>query len=816
MSIQFDEKTRSFHLSGQRFSYCLKVAEDGQLLNLYWGARLPQTDLSYLLASFAGGASFDMAEYRLPIESVSRGSGFFGAPLVQAVNEQGDDLTQLRYVSHEIVPGKPALDGLPAVYTESDDEAETLMIRMRDELTGLCAELRYTVMADYDVLTRAMVLKNEGQDELLITGAQSANVPMYGDDYQLIHLHGGWARERSVQRMPVGKASIRVQSLRGASSHEQNPFVALVKPETTEFSGEAWAMNLVYSGSFQAGTDVNNRALTRLFIGLNPETNRWLLASGDMFTAPEAVLVYSDAGLNAMSQKYHALYRSRLCRGKWRDAPRPVLINNWEGTYFNFDEEKILEIARRARKYHALYRSRLCRGKWRDAPRPVLINNWEGTYFNFDEEKILEIARRAREIEVELFVLDDGWFGKRDQDNCSLGDWVVDRRKLPGGIDGLARKINEMGLKFGLWFEPEMVSPDSDLYRAHPDWCLHVEGRARSEARQQLILDLSRREVQDYIIEAVSAVLRSAPISYVKWDMNRNSRARSEARQQLILDLSRREVQDYIIEAVSAVLRSAPISYVKWDMNRNMTEAFNCTLPAGRKMETQHRYMLGLYRVLDEIVSAFPDVLFESCSGGGGRFDAGMLYYMPQTWTSDDTDPMERLKIQYGTSMAYPPSAMGAHVSASPNHQTARVSSMRTRGEVAIGGNFGFELDLSKLSPEDLATAKELVREVKAIRQTVQQGVFTRLCSPFEENFAAWQFISPDGEQAVLCAYRRLAQPDGPVKRFTLRDLAPDALYRDEQSGTVYPGAVLMHAGLPVQFDWGDYQSRVIRFRKIS
>jgi alpha-galactosidase len=722
MSIQFDEKTRSFHLSGQRFSYCLKVAEDGQLLNLYWGARLPQTDLSYLLASFAGGASFDMAEYRLPIESVSRGSGFFGAPLVQAVNEQGDDLTQLRYVSHEIVPGKPALDGLPAVYTESDDEAETLMIRMRDELTGLCAELRYTVMADYDVLTRAMVLKNEGQGELLITGAQSANVPMYGDDYQLIHLHGGWARERSVQRMPVGKASIRVQSLRGASSHEQNPFVALVKPETTEFSGEAWAMNLVYSGSFQAGTDVNNRALTRLFIGLNPETNRWLLASGDMFTAPEAVLVYSDAGLNAMSQKYHALYRSRLCRGKWRDAPRPVLINNWEGTYFNFDEEKILEI-----------------------------------------------ARRAREIEVELFVLDDGWFGKRDQDNCSLGDWVVDRRKLPGGIDGLARKINEMGLKFGLWFEPEMVSPDSDLYRAHPDWCLHVEGRARSEARQQLILDLSRREVQDYIIEAVSAVLRSAPISYVKWDMN-----------------------------------------------RNMTEAFNCTLPAGRKMETQHRYMLGLYRVLDEIVSAFPDVLFESCSGGGGRFDAGMLYYMPQTWTSDDTDPMERLKIQYGTSMAYPPSAMGAHVSASPNHQTARVSSMRTRGEVAIGGNFGFELDLSKLSPEDLATAKELVREVKAIRQTVQQGVFTRLCSPFEENFAAWQFISPDGEQAVLCAYRRLAQPDGPVKRFTLRDLAPDALYRDEQSGTVYPGAVLMHAGLPVQFDWGDYQSRVIRFRKIS
>lgn len=722
MSIQFDEKTRSFHLSGQRFSYCLKVAEDGQLLNLYWGARLPQTDLSYLLASFAGGASFDMAEYRLPIESVSRGSGFFGAPLVQAVNEQGDDLTQLRYVSHEIVPGKPALDGLPAVYTESDDEAETLMIRMRDELTGLCAELRYTVMAGYDVLTRAMVLKNEGQGELLITGAQSANVPMYGDDYQLIHLHGGWARERSVQRMPVGKASIRVQSLRGASSHEQNPFVALVKPETTEFAGEAWAMNLVYSGSFQAGTDVNNRALTRLFIGLNPETNRWLLASGDTFTTPEAVLVYSDAGLNAMSQKYHALYRSRLCRGKWRDAPRPVLINNWEGTYFNFDEEKILEI-----------------------------------------------ARRAREIEVELFVLDDGWFGKRDQDNCSLGDWVVDRRKLPGGIDGLARKINEMGLKFGLWFEPEMVSPDSDLYRAHPDWCLHVAGRARSEARQQLILDLSRREVQDYIIEAVSAVLRSAPISYVKWDMN-----------------------------------------------RNMTEAFNCTLPAGRKMETQHRYMLGLYRVLDEIVSAFPDVLFESCSGGGGRFDAGMLYYMPQTWTSDDTDPMERLKIQYGTSMAYPPSAMGAHVSASPNHQTARVSSMRTRGEVAIGGNFGFELDLSKLSPEDLATAKALVREVKAIRQTVQQGVFTRLCSPFEENFAAWQFISPDGEQAVLCAYRRLAQPDGPVKRFTLRDLAPDALYRDEQSGTVYPGAVLMHAGLPVQFDWGDYQSRVIRFRKIS
>ena len=722
MSILYDAKTSIFHLSGRGFSYCLKISPEGQLLNLYWGARLPQTDLSYLLQSFEGGASFDMEEYRMPIESVSRGSGFFGAPLVQAVNGQGDDLTQLRYVSHEIIAGKPALAGLPAVYTESDGEAQTLIIKMRDALTGLTANLQYTVMEGYDVLTRSMVLKNEGQGDLLLTGTQSANVPMYGDGYELIHLHGGWARERSVQRVPVGKASIRVQSLRGASSHEQNPFVALVKPDTTEFAGEAWAMNLVYSGSFQAGTDVNNRALTRLFIGLNPETNRWLLASGDTFTTPEAVLVYSNQGLNAMSRKYHALYRSRLCRGKWRDAPRPVLINNWEGTYFDFNEEKILEI-----------------------------------------------ARRAKGIEVELFVLDDGWFGHRDQDNCSLGDWVVDRRKLPDGIDGLAKKINEMGLKFGLWFEPEMVSPNSDLYRAHPDWCLHVEGRKRSEARQQLILDLSRKEVQDYIIEAVSAVLRSAPISYVKWDMN-----------------------------------------------RNMTEAFNCTLPAGRKMETQHRYMLGLYRVLEEIVSAFPEVLFESCSGGGGRFDAGLLYYMPQTWTSDDTDPVERLKIQYGTSMAYPPSAMGAHVSASPNHQTGRMTSMRMRGEVAIGGNFGFELDLSKLSPEDLETAKALVREVKAIRQTVQQGTFTRLLSPFEGNCTAWQFMSADREQAVLCAYKRLAEPDAALQRFTLRDLEEEALYRDQESGAVYPGGVLMHAGLPVKFDRGDYQSRVIRFEKVK
>ncbi len=721
MPVMYHSGSKTFHLHGKSFSYVIAVQEDGTLLNLHWGARLPDGEITYLKEGYQGGASFDPLSAHLPLELPTRGTGYYGTPAVCALNAQGNDLTCMVYEDYSMAAGKAAIPGLPATYAESPEEATTLTLRLRDPLTGLRAELIYTVFEQLDAMTRRMRLINEGGETLTLTHMQSASVPMYGRAYDLVHLKGAWARERQVVRTPLGQAAVRVESQRGASGHEENPFIALCEKSATEHSGSVWSMNLVYSGSFLATAEVNNQDNSRLTIGLNPEVCRWQLAAGEAFECPEAVLVYSDGGFNGMSHIYHTLYRTRLCRGQWRDQARPILINNWEGTYFDFNEERILAI-----------------------------------------------AERAKEIGVELFVLDDGWFGKRNTDNCSLGDWVVNREKLPCGIDGLAKKIDDMGLMFGLWFEPEMVSPDSDLYRAHPDWCLHVDGRPRTEARQQLILDLSRKEVQDYIIKAVSDVLGSASIGYVKWDMN-----------------------------------------------RNMMEYFSAGREPAQQMETQHRYMLGLYRVLEEITSAFPQVLFESCSGGGGRFDAGMLHYMPQTWTSDDTDPIERLGIQYGTSYVYPTSSMGAHVSASPNHQTGRATSIKMRGDVALGGNFGFELDMSRQTKEDIEEMRRMVSDVKRLRTTLQQGVFTRLESPFESNFAAWQFTSADEKDIVLCTYQRLAMPNQPSHRIFLSGLCPDAKYEDLKTGRVYSGAALMHAGLPLPRPMGDYMSWIFEFRRV-
>ena len=721
MPITYDQSSRTFHLRGKRFSYVLCVDGENNLLNLHWGGALPDGDVTYLMEEFHGGASFDSPDSRLPREVPTLGTGYFGIPMLRARTAAGDDVTILKYASHRILPGKLSPEGLPAVYAESEDEASSLEITLKDPLTGLTACLRYTVMEELDVLTRSMRLTNAGSAPLTLLNMMSASVPLPGRKYDTICLKGGWARERSIIRRPIGEAATRVESRRGASGHEFNPFLAVLSPDATEAQGEVYSMLLIYSGSFLASTEVSNFENSRLSIGLSPDTCSWLLAPGEAFDTPEALLVYSPEGLRGMSARYHDTIRTRVCRGYWRDRERPVLVNNWEATYFNFDEDKLVAI-----------------------------------------------AEKAKAIGVELFVLDDGWFGKRNTDNCSLGDWVCNMEKLPCGIDGLARRINEMGLRFGLWFEPEMISPDSDLYRAHPDWCLHVEGRARTEGRHQLILDLSRPEVQDYLIKALSDVLSTASIDYVKWDMN-----------------------------------------------RNMTEYYSAGRAPERQAETQHRYMLGLYRVMETLTSDFPKVLFEGCSGGGGRFDAGMLHYMPQFWTSDDTDAMERLTIQYGTSLVYPPCTMGAHVSASPNHQISRSTSFKTRCEVALGGNFGFELDLSKQTDEDLQTAAQMVQTVKALRKTLQQGRYLRLENPFKGNFASWQFISEDGGEVVLCAYQRLTMPNPVAHRLRLAGLDPEGRYQDEETGRVYSGAALMRAGLPLGWVRGDFVSRVIRFCKL-
>ncbi len=720
MSIFYDENQKSFYLGAGKASYVLHVDEDGRLLNQHWGARVPDGALSPDFSHYPTLASFDPRTNALPWELPTRGSGWYGEPAVAATNAKGDDMVQLTYVSHAIYMGKNRLPGLPATFARREGDAETLEIELMDRLTGLRVTAVYGVFERTGAITRSLRLKNESGEDMQINGVLSASAPVHGSGYDVIHLKGAWARERHVMRQTQGEGEYRIFSQRGASGHEANPFLALCEKSATEFSGEVWAVSLVYSGSFEALSYVNNTENSRLSIGLNPDVFTWKLEPGETFVSPEAAMVYSPDGLNGMSHAFHRLYSENLMRSKW------------------FERD-----------------------------RPILINNWEATYFNFNEEKILQIARRAKELGVEMLVLDDGWFGKRNTDNCSLGDWVVNPEKLPGGLNGLSDRLHDLGLKFGLWFEPEMISPDSDLYRAHPDWCLHVDGRARVEMRNQLILDLSRKEVQDYIIESVSAALESARIEYVKWDMN-----------------------------------------------RNMTEPFSGAQTPARQKETQHRYMLGLYRVLEEITARFPEILFESCSGGGGRFDPGMLYYMPQTWTSDDSDAAERMFIQYGTSFVYPPCAMGAHVSAVPNHQTGRTTAMQTRGDVALGGNFGFELDLSQLSDADAETVRRLIEREKQVRTLVRTGEFTRLLSPFDHPYAAWQFRARDNSEALICAYRLMTRPATPHLLLRASGLDESAVYMDDDGNTC-SGAALTRYGLWLHLP-GDFTSKVIHLRRIG
>ena len=712
-------RNRVFTLSGGDASYVLYVTGEGKLMNLHWGKRVPDHAVPADLSDYPGFASFDLPEYWLPAELPVLGQGWYGTPAVDAVNAQGDHVTNLLYTGHRILPGKKPLQGLPATYTEAGSEAESLEIDLADPLTGLEVTLQYAVYADSGAVTRSMLVTNRGQEPVSLRGALAASVPLWGTGYDVLHLKGSWARERTLVRTPLGQGQYSIGSQRGASGHEENPFLALCGRQTGESSGEVWGVSLVYSGSFFAGASTDNAGNTRLAIGMNPQVFSWLLQPGESFQTPEAVLVYSCAGLNGMSQCYHRLYRTRLARGAWRDRPRPVLINNWEGTYFDFDEEKLYQI-----------------------------------------------ARGGKELGIELFVMDDGWFGRRNSDNCSLGDWTANPEKLPRGLAGLSERIHGLDMLFGLWMEPEMISPDSDLYRAHPDWCLHVPGRARTEERNQLILDLSRREVREYVTEAVCSVLRE-------------SRA----------------------------------DYLKWDMNRNMTEYFSPALPPERRMETQHRYMLGLYEIMEAVTSRFPQVLFESCSGGGGRFDPGLLYFMPQAWTSDNTDAISRLSIQYGTSLVYPASAMGAHVSAVPNHQCRRTTSMQMRGDVALcGGGFGFELDVTSLTDGEKQEARAVIARAKQLRSLVQQGIFSRLLSPFEGQYASWQFVREDGQQALLCVYRILSVPNLPPVRVKMTGLDPDAYYRDE-NGKLYSGAVLMYRGIGIQIP-GDFGSCVMLLEK--
>lgn len=707
-SIWFNEECRQFHLTNGEISYIFRVYEDGKHLQLYYGAVVPERDYSYLvelqhrpMTTYRKEGDLRYSLEHVRQEFPEYGTTDFRHPAICLRQENGSRITDFVYVSHQIVDGKPALEGLPATYTETQTEAKTLILTLRDEVTEVEVQLFYTIFADWPVITRSSKVINQGRETCYLESLASLSLDLPDADYNWLQLSGAWARERHIKERPLQQGIQSIESTRGISSPHHNPFVALKRPETTEFSGPVLGAALVYSGNFLIQTEVDTYDVTRLQLGINPFGFEWKLAAGQSFTSPEALLVYSEQGLNGMSQVFHQLFRRRLARGYWRERARPVLINNWEATYFDFSEDQLLEL-----------------------------------------------AEKAQEVGVELFVLDDGWFGQRTNDRAGLGDWFVNPERLPKGLGSLAERIHGLGMQFGLWFEPEMVNKDSQLYRTHPDWLLAVPDRQPHHGRNQFVLDYSRPEVVDEIFERLSAVIEEAQLDYIKWDMN-----------------------------------------------RPLTDVFSAAWPADQQGEIFHRYVLGVYDLYERLISWYPRLLFESCSSGGGRFDLGMLYYAPQAWTSDDSDAIERLKIQYGTSLLYPLSSMGAHVSIVPNHQTNRLTPLKTRGNVAFFGSFGYELDLNQLSPEELAEVREQIAFYKRHRDLIHNGTFYRLRSPFKgDGQTAWMLVSQDQNTALLGTFKALNQVNRSHQRLQLKGLAADKVYRLE--GRAYTGAELMRVGL--------------------
>lgn len=727
MSIIYQENEKSFLLQSKASTYIFKVTKDKYLEHIYYGNKIENPVISALhkstgRASFSanpdedGAFSLDV----MPSEYPAYGNTDLRMPAYQVELENGSRITDLTYQSYVIEKGKPKLVGLPSI-TASGDEAETLSITLVDELIHLKVILSYSVFENENVIIRSAKLINEGNTKLKLLRALSMGIDFDHYDYEILSLSGSWARERHVVKRPLEHGTRSIESRRGASGHSENPFIALMGKNATENCGEVYGFSLVYSGNFLASAEVDQYNTTRIVMGINPFDFSWLLQPREEFITPEVVMVYSKDGLGEMSRTYHRVYRNNLMKSKFKNSERPIVINNWEATYFDFTEDKIKAI-----------------------------------------------AKQASELGIEMMVLDDGWFGKRDNDNSSLGDWFVHKDKLPNGLKGLTDEVNSYGMEFGLWFEPEMISPDSDLYRAHPDWCLHVPDRHRSTARNQLVLDYSRTDVREAVLDMLSNILSSANISYVKWDMN-----------------------------------------------RNITEVGSALIAPERQQEIAHRYILGVYEVMDIITDRFPEILFESCSGGGGRFDPGILYYMPQNWTSDDTDSVERLKIQYGTSIVYPVCAMTAHVSAVPNHQTGRITSLGFRHNVAMSGNFGYELDVTKFSSEERSKIKEQVSLYKSIRKLVQFGELYRIQSPFEGNYTSFLYVSEDKKEAVLFINKIMIVPNRALFRIRLEGLKAEYNYRLDSSEVVLSGAQLMNYGInePNELGWGDFNGKMIKLK---
>ena len=719
MGIVYSKADRTFTIQTKNTTYQMQVDPYGFLLHLYYGKKTDGSCMDYLLTYYDRGFSgnpFDAGDDRtysmdaLPQEYPSYGTGDYRSTALIIENVDGSTACDLRYRSHHIFNGKYKIPGLPAVYAD-ETESQTLEIVMEDAVTGVEVTLQYGVLPDYDVITRSEKIVYRGEGKIFIRKAQSACLDFVQGKYDLLTFYGRHAMERRLQREPVTHGSHVIGSVRGTSSHQYNPMMILADEHTTDQYGNCYAMSFVYSGNFKGETLKDQFGQTRALMGLQDEMFSYPLAEGEIFYTPEVLLTFSGSGMNLLSQNLHRCIRQHICRGKYKESVRPVLVNSWEAAYFDFDGDTLYEL-----------------------------------------------AKEAKNAGIDMLVLDDGWFGKRDDDNSGLGDWFVNEKKLGGTLGDLIKKINDLGVKFGIWVEPEMISEDSNLYREHPDWALTIPERNPVHARNQLVLDFSRKEVVDHIFDQICKVLDQGNIEYVKWDMNRS-----------LMDVFSRGTEDQ-----------------------------------GRVM---YDYVLGLYDFLERFVTRYPDLLIEGCSGGGGRFDAGMMYYTPQIWCSDNTDALDRLQIQYGTSFGYPVSAVGSHVSAVPNHQTGRITSLHTRGVVAMAGTFGYELNLGKLSEEEKQEIRLQVEEYRKFAPLIQTGLYYRLSDPAREEYAAWAFVSEDQKEVLLNVVLQEIHGNMTVNYVKLQGLKCSAIYRDTETGKSYNGAALMEAGIPMPVEMGEFKA---------
>jgi alpha-galactosidase len=722
MSIIFNKEQRIFKLDTPNTSYILGIADDfGRLVHIYYGKSLKGTGCPYPMPSLDEKHKhwfYDSCWLEYP----TGGVGDFREHCLEIRTEEGYNTLECGYVSHEIYGGKPKLEGLPATFAD-EEQCTTLEITMRDPIVGLDVVLVYTVFCSLDIITRSARIKNTAEKPVYLTKVLSACLDLHNHDYEMLTLHGNWGRERHIQTKKIGKGRQGVFSERGETGHQDQPFLALMTPGTTQTMGEVYAMNFVYSGNFEAQCEVTSQDYVRMVMGINPYHFSWKLAKEEVFTAPEVVMVYSSEGLGAMTRTLHDLYRKHLIRGEYKNKKRPILINNWEATYFDFDTQKLLDI-----------------------------------------------AKKASELGIEMLVMDDGWFGNRFDDNRSLGDWQVNEEKLKGGLKYLVDEVNKLGMKFGIWFEPEMVCPDSDLYRAHPDWAIQVPGRKPGLVRNQCVLDLTRREVLEHTYESVAKVLRSANIEYVKWDMNRP-----------LMDLG------------------------------------SLGLPEDRQGELYHRYMLAVYELQERLLAEFPYLLLENCSSGGARYDPGMLYYSPQIWCSDDTDALERLAIQEGTALIYPLSTMGAHVSDCPNHVLGRTTPFQTRGIVALAGTFGYELDVTRIPEEDRNAIPGQVAMYHKYNDLVREGDYYRIASYSSNHYYdCYMVVSKDKREALVTYVQVLGRPNYPMPNIRLQGLNPDLNYRIEEKDQVVAGDVLMNMSFPLSQEHGDFQARLYHLQAVE